>query len=168
MSEDNWPKRACRSCGAEVIWTQTQRSGKRMPVDAEPVGGGKFILEPGNDDDTPIAIFIGPRDPYTGPRYESHFSTCPNASQHRQRGLTVVEWLVVVASVGLLAAVLLTALMGGNSPAEEVKQQRLRLISEERGIEVMCDTVTHDLIYVRASRDSRGGIGMAVVPGGCE
>jgi hypothetical protein len=62
----------------------------------------------------------------------------------------------------------LTALMGGNSPAEEVKQQRLRLISEERGIEVMCDTVTHDLIYVRASRDSRGGIGMAVVPGGCE
>lgn len=71
----------CRSCNAAIIWTTTKK-GKKMPIDAEPAGKGPFILEPPEED--PIAVFIGEKDPYTGERFTSHFSTCPNAEQHRR------------------------------------------------------------------------------------
>lgn len=72
----------CRSCGAPIVWATTEK-GKKMPVDTEPVSDGKFILEEEDDDSARKALFIGDRDPYSGPRYSSHFSTCPNADQHR-------------------------------------------------------------------------------------
>jgi len=51
-----------------------------MPVDAEPDSAGKFVLE--GDGDTVHARF---RPGYSGPRHQSHFSTCPNADQHRRK-----------------------------------------------------------------------------------
>lgn len=70
---------ACRSCGAEVFWAVTT-SGKRMPVDAEPVQGTEgnvYIVE----GDPPLAV-VGTHT--EGPTYTSHFATCPQASQHRR------------------------------------------------------------------------------------
>lgn len=55
--------RACRSCGASIIWLKT-RAGKKMPVDAASVDGLEHIFEYG--------------------KHVSHFSTCPNAKQHRK------------------------------------------------------------------------------------
>lgn len=53
----------CRSCRARIIWFQTA-AGKNMPVDADTV-------EP-EDEELDL------------PRHVSHFSTCPNANQHRK------------------------------------------------------------------------------------
>lgn len=55
----------CRSCRAQIIWFRTA-GGKNMPVDADTV-------EP-DDDELDLS------------RHVSHFSTCPQASQHRRAG----------------------------------------------------------------------------------
>lgn len=55
----------CRSCNAKIIWFKTA-AGKNMPVDADTV-------EP-EDDVEELDLS----------RHVSHFSTCPNANQHRK------------------------------------------------------------------------------------
>lgn len=83
----------CRGCGAEVIWIRAKATGKKAPVDAEPVwvllcsGGDTFFREDGSIvfgkkvgdawDDDPDANVIE--------CYESHFSTCPVGGQFRNR-----------------------------------------------------------------------------------
>ncbi len=65
------PKAYCRTCGQPIIWCATE-SGKRMPLDAEPEK--RFVLDPSSD-------------PMTGRMrntYQSHFSTCPQAREHRK------------------------------------------------------------------------------------
>ena len=58
----------CKSCGKEIIWIKMYGSGKKMPVDAEPVAW----------DDDPEADIVS--------AYRSHFATCPDADKHRKRG----------------------------------------------------------------------------------
>lgn len=79
----------CRSCRARIRWVSTTH-GRSMPIDPDPVPDGNLILtypSPGSV----LAIVVDPNalmldDP---PRYVSHFSTCPNADQHRKpRGHT--------------------------------------------------------------------------------
>lgn len=74
----------CRSCGAAITWTLT-RSGKKMPVDSLPAEDGNFYLEKGEDGEFYSHHVRGypgklPEDVY---RHHSHFSTCPNADEHR-------------------------------------------------------------------------------------
>jgi len=81
----------CRSCEWPIIWTETT-NGKRMPVDADPVvtargfrleGHGGRDLDECDDHETPIARFV--TAPAAGEKlYVSHFSTCPDADQHRR------------------------------------------------------------------------------------
>ena len=54
----------CRSCGAYIVWLKTQR-GANMPTDADSVNEGDTEFDP--------------------KEYVSHFSTCPDADQHRRR-----------------------------------------------------------------------------------
>jgi hypothetical protein len=53
----------CRSCRAQIIWLKTA-AGKNMPVDADSVEAEDQEFQPG--------------------RHVSHFSTCPQADQHRK------------------------------------------------------------------------------------
>lgn len=56
-----------------------------MPVDAEPTRDGLFVLEGGEQD--PLARRL-PNDAaaaYTGDKYTSHFATCPNADDFRNK-----------------------------------------------------------------------------------
>ena len=55
----------CSSCGARIVWFRT-KAGKKMPVDAETV----------NPTDAEHQLDLS--------RHRSHFSTCPNADQHRR------------------------------------------------------------------------------------
>lgn len=73
----------CRSCDAPIIWTLTT-NGKRMPVDADPVIAARgFRLDDEVEGPDPIARYIG--NPSAGERlFVSHFSSCPNADQHRK------------------------------------------------------------------------------------
>lgn len=70
----------CKRCGAPIIWTTTRKS-KRMPIDAEPVSKGEFIIEDEDKDGSPNVVWIGERDKYTGERYTSHFKTCSANSE---------------------------------------------------------------------------------------
>jgi len=83
-AQDPRRQTTCKSCGASVYWAET-KNGKRMPLDAEPVNNGQWLL------------FFNERlqilktrkvtkndDPYQN-RYDSHFATCPNAKNHRKR-----------------------------------------------------------------------------------
>lgn len=54
----------CSSCRARIIWFKTA-AGKNMPVDADSVLPTDEALEL--------------------PRHIVHWSTCPNANQHRRR-----------------------------------------------------------------------------------
>lgn len=79
---------ACRSCGAEVVWAVTE-AGRRMPIDAQPVDGGNVILHPAERGQSPTATVVGKQPQPSlfgddGPRYTSHFATCPNAAEHRK------------------------------------------------------------------------------------
>ena len=61
----------CRSCDAAIVWMKTA-AGKNMPVDADSVKHAQLIWKD--------------RKPQFDKRYHiSHFSTCPNANQHRRR-----------------------------------------------------------------------------------
>lgn len=70
----------CRSCGAGIRWALTE-SGKRMPLDLKPVDGGNVQLV--HHDGTTTARVVAAKP---GVRlYRSHFSSCPNANQHRRK-----------------------------------------------------------------------------------
>lgn len=76
----------CRECDAPMMWVKT-RSGKNMPLDADPTDGGDFYLT--QDPDT--GVWEGHhRKGYPGKLPEdvelftSHFATCTNASRFRK------------------------------------------------------------------------------------
>lgn len=69
----------CRSCGAEIIWALTD-SGKRMPVDAEPVEGGNLRLIP-DGDVVRVEVVMGGGAPL---QHRPHFATCPEADIWRR------------------------------------------------------------------------------------
>jgi hypothetical protein len=81
----------CRSCDAEIVWAVTD-SGKRIPVDAEPVDGGNVLLSDRGvqaGPRTPLATAVGKRVQPSlfgddSLRYTSHFATCPHADTHRR------------------------------------------------------------------------------------
>lgn len=74
---------ACKSCGAAVVWVRTA-SGKLMPIDGEPhVDGNLELVGAGLTG----VVYLSANQramPPTGPRYLSHFVTCPNAANHRK------------------------------------------------------------------------------------
>jgi len=67
----------CRSCHAPILWSMTPK-GKRIPLDPEPVDRGNIDI--GEDGIARVALVE------TGKmRHVSHFTTCPDAPQHRRR-----------------------------------------------------------------------------------
>lgn len=73
----------CRSCDAPIIWTVTQ-NGKKMPVDADarPATRGFTLEEDDDPNEPPTAVFVN--GTARAPLHQSHFSTCPDADQHRR------------------------------------------------------------------------------------
>lgn len=72
----------CRSCQAPLLWAQTEK-GRRIPLDPDPYAGedprGLYVLRAGG-----LAVAVTP-DAFPGePLYRSHFSTCPEAKEHRR------------------------------------------------------------------------------------
>ena len=73
----------CRSCNADIVWVRTV-TGKLMPIDLMPSVGGTFGLH--QDGGETFADYVGEprRADFIGKLHVSHFSTCPNADQHRK------------------------------------------------------------------------------------
>lgn len=72
------------NCGARIIWTLTERTGKRAPVDAEPNPAGNLILLP-SPHGAPTSKVADLLDDPDAPRYMPHFATCPDADKFRNR-----------------------------------------------------------------------------------
>lgn len=81
----------CKSCAAPIVWAKT-RTGKSMPLDVDPVPHGNVTIvdyvNPGAVTPTPVVV-VGQLalddTPVSVWRYQSHFSTCPDAVAHRRR-----------------------------------------------------------------------------------
>ena len=78
----------CKSCGARIMWCITS-TGKRMPVDARESFRGNLTLEPQPDGEL-LARYV---EAGTG-THTSHFATCPNAAEHRNKGLGSLPGMV--------------------------------------------------------------------------
>lgn len=77
----------CRSCRARVVWTTNTATGKRMPVDAEPMVGGNVMLTAGNDGPRSTTVGRDEQRERAGRReelYVSHFATCADSDQWRR------------------------------------------------------------------------------------
>lgn len=77
----------CRSCHKRIIWTTNVSSGKRTPVDAEPVEQGNIILVSGNDGPESRVLThdeLAKRATRSG-LYVSHFATCDRPNDWRKR-----------------------------------------------------------------------------------
>lgn len=73
----------CRSCGAPIEWAQTEKGGKKMPLDFDPKPGGNVVVighQAGDYGMTPVARYVKNGE---GDR-TSHFATCPDAKEHRR------------------------------------------------------------------------------------
>lgn len=76
----------CRSCGALILWVQWP-SGKRMPVDVGPVQDGDIVLTWRRTENVLLAARASQLDEEHRAgrnKYVSHFSSCPQADQHRK------------------------------------------------------------------------------------
>ena len=73
----------CASCAAPLRWERTE-TGKHIPLDAEPVPDGNIYIMHGVAFVIPTQPEIGDAEP-EGPRFVSHFATCPNADEHRRK-----------------------------------------------------------------------------------
>lgn len=81
--------RPCSSCGAPVLDLKHERTGHLAPIDAQPLAhGGNIVvdLEAGTyrvlDAKERQAHYA--QSPRSG-LYKSHFATCPDAPQFRER-----------------------------------------------------------------------------------
>jgi hypothetical protein len=72
----------CRYCGARIVWALTNRD-RPTPVDVQPVRDGCWVLyhyaeeEPVPRQRVSYAPLNGYGSLYRGPRWRSHWSTCP-------------------------------------------------------------------------------------------
>lgn len=64
----------CRSCQARVRWVRTKNS--RMPLDYDPRPDGDIVI-----DSVGVARKVGRGEVPAGPRYRSHFGSCPQGKQ---------------------------------------------------------------------------------------
>ena len=81
----------CRSCGAEVLWAQSER-GRAIPLDPEPSSRGTLVLEFGAErapfdgilEHVPrVAVRARPGERLGQPRYVNHTVSCPKAPAWR-------------------------------------------------------------------------------------
>ena len=86
----------CRSCGAPIIWAISESSGRRMPIDAQPVEGGTILLQHILAGEPSMAHITKPEErvalaAQAATRGEplrlfvSHHATCPQADDWRRK-----------------------------------------------------------------------------------
>lgn len=76
----DFPKRSqCRGCKRPILWVRSAVTGRTMPLDADPITGGTFVIVHGQ------ARLAGNQTSPAVNRYRSHFATCPEAERFRNK-----------------------------------------------------------------------------------
>ena len=73
----------CKSCGAPIFWAATtDKKTKRMPINPVASNTGNLAI----DEPAPGVLVAVVADLFTppGPRFTSHFATCPDAKEWRK------------------------------------------------------------------------------------
>lgn len=88
-------KRRCKGCDAEIFWAISSTTGKRVPIDAEPVPDGHLhLFAKLVDGEVVLTSHMGTKtsDPKVREakargqkRYMSHFATCPVGKKFRKK-----------------------------------------------------------------------------------
>ena len=73
------PLGTCRACPAKILWAKTER-GNSIPLDPDPVPDGNIVVT-----DAGVAHVLRATEMATGPRYVSHFVTCPGRAKFRRQ-----------------------------------------------------------------------------------
>ncbi len=73
----------CRSCKALILWVEWP-SGKKMPVDAGPKSTGNVVITYSPKVNKLLAEPFSEKRHEGRRRFVSHFTTCPQATQHRR------------------------------------------------------------------------------------
>ena len=71
----------CRACKKPVLW-YTTTLGAVMPLDPEPCDDGNVVIVDGKALSLKGDLW---EEHHDGPRYKSHFATCPNAAEFRKK-----------------------------------------------------------------------------------
>lgn len=70
---------ACSSCQAPIFWRSNTATGKGIPIDRDPVEGGRVVLVGDRQ-----CRFLTKGESADVSTYASHFATCANRDQHRK------------------------------------------------------------------------------------
>lgn len=87
MTSGGQPTSPCRACHAPMMWAITDVTGKRVPLDPEPVADGNVIIVARNRKGTPIVQFLKKgQDPLDSEaaRYVTHHVTCTDPESFRK------------------------------------------------------------------------------------
>lgn len=71
----------CKSCPAPILWCVWESTGRAHPVDFAPVPDGDIVVT--DDGKSQPTVRKATADDPPGPRYKSHFATCPKAHMFR-------------------------------------------------------------------------------------
>jgi hypothetical protein len=85
-----YPTQRCKGCPAQIVWA-LDRTGRRVPLDAEPLVGGNLYVTGHASDGTPNIRKLLPHQTFGRRLYQSHFATCPAAGAFRYRHETRAE-----------------------------------------------------------------------------
>lgn len=83
MSDRLPTSQPCASCGAPIAWAVTAKTGRAIPLDADPVPGGNVRVV--TQDGRLVATVVGLGQHHDGPLYLAHFATCTNPTTHRRK-----------------------------------------------------------------------------------
>jgi hypothetical protein len=85
MNEEPLGLNECSACRRLIRWALTAKNRKAIPLDAVPVEGGTFRLEPNPDpgDTRKLAAFVRPSE-RVGKLWMPHHGTCPQVAKFRK------------------------------------------------------------------------------------
>lgn len=78
------PTVPCGSCGAPIVWFTTA-AGRPMPLNPEPAEDGNIELNSATACNVLGKKALAEARVEGVKLYKTHFSSCPNAGQHRKR-----------------------------------------------------------------------------------
>lgn len=77
------PADQCKWCKAAIFWASTEKTGRAMPIDLEPVANGNLVVSLSTTSHF-VARYLKKNEATTDRRYVSHFATCPAAAKFRK------------------------------------------------------------------------------------
>ena len=81
------------SCGAPMVWARWKRSREKVPLDPDPVVDGNVVIVAviAGEPQVELVSHLDPPSLLDDPnmpepaRFVTHFTTCPQAKEHRKR-----------------------------------------------------------------------------------